>query len=168
MFPQWFSWQVLTPYVLAIPGWIALWRTWRSERVTPRFLFHGVENLSCQDAETGEYMTPAIYVTVTNNGKRPVTIERFTCEVRFDGDSHYPIAENHAYFIGAVLGQGQSHSGCIELPSLRRGLNTAGFTSAFAVDTTGRKWKPTKSELEQLRNEGIKVWPTKRKTPTPN
>jgi hypothetical protein len=120
--PTWISWQTLTPYIIAIPGWIALWRTWRSERVRLRFRFRGVQNLMSGDPETGEeYLTPAIQLTVTNEGKRPLSIDKFTCELLIEGDARHPSRQKHVNFSVVALAQGEAHSEWIELPRLHKG-----------------------------------------------
>lgn len=162
--PTWVSWQVLTPYVIAIPGWMALWKTWRSERVVLRFVFNGFPKLECRDPEDGsEYITPAVRVTVTNEGKRPVSLERLTCKTYFAGQKRSDSKQNSAQFIPViVLGQGEACSQWLELRGLPKESVCGHFVSLTALDTTGRKWGPNRSERNNLHDQAAKIWVPKK------
>jgi|HubBroStandDraft_3_1064219.scaffolds.fasta_scaffold03964_3 hypothetical protein len=158
--PTWVSWQVLTPYVIAIPGWIALWKTWRSERVVLRFVFNGFPKFEYRDPEDGsESITPALLVTVTNDGKCPVTVERLTCETYFAGQKRTDSKQNSAQIYPViVLRQGEACSQWIPLRNLQMQFACGRFVSLTALDTTGRKWKPNRSERKNLHDQEAKIW----------
>ena len=157
--PVWFTWQNVTPYITAIPGCVALWLTWRSDHVRLHFVFQGYKDVVGQDPETAEeYLTPAVYVTVTNEGKKRLTIERVTCDVDLGGCKPRRQIFRKAISPTIVLGQGEAHAVFIELPRLREG-QTATFASMGVLDTTGKVWKLRRSEWKRLRAEERRIWP---------
>ena len=135
------------------------------ERVLLRFRFRGTEELLDLEEDTGaQYFTRAIEFTVTNEGKRPLSIERFACGLHIDRNIGRPKAEESVHFPPVVLAQGEAHSAWITLPALQKGLTTARFSSASVLDTTGKVRKPTKAELTQVRSQEAKIWPPAKKT----
>jgi hypothetical protein len=112
-----------------------------------------------RDSETGEeYVTPGLNFTVTNEGKRPLSIEAYTCAFITDMAKPEGAARSlTTTFSAIVLGHGEAHSACVELPG-----HSSRFISASARDTTGEEWPASKSERARLRDEERNIWPPKK------
>jgi hypothetical protein len=151
----WLSWSDAPKMLLSsLPGWIALWRTLRSERTILKFRFEAA--LFEGRDEFGEYYSaPAIRFTVTNNGKRPVSLDSFICDATFKGSRNNALQPFSTSFAAVTLGHGEPHSAWVELSA-----NPAAFGGAYAKDSTGKIWPAAKPEISQLCDAARKRWPT--------
>jgi hypothetical protein len=152
----WLTWSNVTPYIVALPGCIALWRTIRNDRTRLRF--------SLELHETSEYPDDwdsalwAVSITITNDGARPVTIK--ACRVGFvyetvSGDKRKSGYAETDHKIG--LGEACSISVALPMEAWTSNEDSMGksriveLSYVHAEDSTGKQWNPSRSEMRRFR-----------------
>ncbi|HTA47156.1 MAG TPA: hypothetical protein VK789_32155 [Bryobacteraceae bacterium] len=161
---NWVTWPNITPYVLAIPGLIALWRTIRNERVKLAFY--------CVPFETGgdealydEEVRCGCSFIITNNGAKPVTIATVSCRfaIQTAAGEGFRASEHQ---VNEKLSLGDTAKGSVNI-CLERwtfGQNTMARPQVVAVDlwatdSTGKRWKLSNKERVAFEIEAYRIWP---------
>lgn len=166
---NWLTWQNVknaTPYITAIPGCVALYRTIRNERT--RLTFRIEPSESWQDPYPDQ-VGPSrcvVEVTITNEGARPVTIRACCCAFVYEtsmGDkSRIGQAE-----VDNKLGLGDACTVSVNLPMepynpefMAGQSRIVSLPSIYALDSTSNKqWKPSKKEMRRFLQAARQIWP---------
>jgi hypothetical protein len=159
--PAWLFWILANVSILA--AWTSLILSARREyleRTILKFNFRSAfidENGATPDSRQcidGVPVVDGVLVTATNLGKRPITVERFRCKYKclpsVVGDRTVTSA------VSETIGQGQASVGRMMIY-----VRPIQFTSAVAIDTTGKEWSCSKRELKTLNEESSKWWNAK-------
>jgi hypothetical protein len=155
--PAWLFWIVANVSILV--AWTSLILSIRREyleRTILRFNFKSTfvdeddvtDSRQCFD---GVAVVDAVVATVTNLGKRPITVERFRCKYRCLASAE--AERTVTSVVTATIGQGQASVGQMKI--YERPIQ---FTGALAIDSTGKEWRCSRQELRRLNEESSKWW----------
>ena len=89
-------------------------------------------------------MTPAIEVTVTNNGMRPISLHRIVCVFR-SGYSTEPIRKESSLPL-KKLERGDAVDGCVNLH-----CEPTEIIQILAIDTTAKEWFAGRHEMKAIK-----------------
>jgi hypothetical protein len=160
----WLTWSNVTPYILAIPGCIALWRTIRNDRARLRFNIelHGLAENPDDDWD----VRWVVSVTITNDSARPVTIT--ACQVGFVYETVSGNKRRSGYVeTSQKIGLGEACSLLVELPiepwtSDKYSMGESRIVElsyVHAEDSTHKRWNPTHSEMRRFRHSAGMITP---------
>ena len=146
----------MTSAVAAWSGFIIAVRRELNERTKLTFLFEA-SDIYATDSDGQEYRTPAIHVTVTNNGMRPISLDRVVCVFtpRYSADQSQSRKESS--FRLAKLGRGDAADVWVELYS-----EPAEIIQILAIDSTAKKWVARHREIKAIQTECARLWPRKK------
>jgi hypothetical protein len=147
-FPSWLTW------VLGVPSGLAAWfglylalrREWR-ERTRPRF---NMKPRAYVDEDHVEHFE--IRMTITNQGARPITIERCACRYAFTSPKR-KVERTASCQVSQKIGMGDACHGDLVLA-----VEPDEVTTVHAVDSTGREWKPSKKEVRAFYRLATLCW----------
>lgn len=141
----------------AVAAWVGLalsLRRYQDEQPKIKFLFEAEAYLGCYDEENGEYSVPAIGVTITNVGSKAVALDRALCHYWSAHDPDEP--KKRELDLGRFkVVRGEPKQGWVRLYE-----KPVRIESISVRDTTGKVWTPSRREMQQLRSECARAWPT--------
>jgi hypothetical protein len=160
-FPEWVTWATIGAAISSIPAWIGLYisvRKHRAERSILKFTLRATNVEADEDEMTRSYfdgtpVVPALWVTVTNMGKQPLTLFEVKCKyagVGKDGKSFERVSSD---CVNKKLGEADH---CFAAPHVSS--KATKVISVWAVDSTGRQWKIPRRSIRNLNNSGLKGW----------
>jgi len=158
---SWLTVSSVTPYVLAIPGIIALTRTIRNDRTCLSFHCQPYMSSDEEYLNTEDFYVGAA-ITVTNTGVKPITISSFGCRIVLAGDGR--IRES-SEAVGKKLSLGEAAKAHVSIhleASKLSGIHRIEVLTmeVWATDSTGKKWRLSKKEKGKLKSEARLIWPT--------
>jgi hypothetical protein len=153
--PAWVS--ILISLLSLVISAAAFWRTYRMDRPILRFLFEGNPRF-CENKEARSY--PALQVRITNEGKQPISISQLKYALLLPDDHS---DERRLALSDATLKQGEHISRWFtlfgsNLPT--EDVGTIRFMNFHILDSSGKRWKPSKKELKQLDKQFAVLWPS--------
>jgi hypothetical protein len=160
--PSWLSWGNVAPYLAGVPGWYAGWVTWRKQRQNKTILKFNLDATYVAEDNEGEELSENVSVVITNEGERPLTIDACFCEYAYktSKSSKHGISSTARWHMGKKLDHGES---------CRTFLRIYGypieFPSIYAVDSTGRKWVPSRKEMKTFEQRAKEFWKSYRDHP---
>lgn len=145
----------------AIPAWMVLYitvRKHRSERPILKFMLNATVVEAEKDEPTrtsvdGIGVVPALYVTITNVGKQPVTVLQMKCKYSAATKEGTSCERESTDYVSNKLCEGDH---CFASP--RVATKTIRVISARAVDSMGRAWKVPSRSVRRLNQGGLKAW----------
>jgi hypothetical protein len=154
-------WLTVGAALSAIPAWIGLYitvRKHRSERPILKFTLQATHVKADEDEPTrtffnGMGVVPALYVTITNVGKQPITLFQMKCKCSATTSEGKSLEHESTDYINKRIGEGDH---CFASP--RVAMKSSRLLSARAVDSTGRVWKAPKRVVRRLNQGGLKAW----------
>lgn len=166
--PEWLNWSDVLKVAALVPGWIAFAITIRKawlERTILKFLVKKmiVESSEVVEANTlAEWNTIAeaeeegaepveiagfvsvLKIVVTNDGQRPVTIDKLQCRYTVAGRPSLTSTVS----VNKKIGQGEH---CVGYPRLH--FKDTAIIKAAAIDSTGKEWLVPKRTIKQLNEQ---------------
>jgi len=111
-----------------------------------------------EDEETsmvfdGTPFVRALSVTITNTGQQPVTILEVKCRWSLISKEEKEIQKESRAWVRQKLGQGDH---CFSYPHIY--TRPTVINSAWAIDSTGKRWPVPPKLIEQLNAKGPKQW----------
>lgn len=144
--------------VLAVlPGWIAFGFTIRKawfERTILEFALSS-KIVDADDDERpyvfsgGMSGVRVLFIDVTNNGLRPITIQQFECRFAFLDREQQRHETKSTAWLDQKIGQGDH---CVGLPRINPTLTE--ILSVCAIDSTGKRWDVSAKVIKQLNAKG--------------
>jgi hypothetical protein len=159
--PDWLLWTAAKGSLIA--AWVGLILATRRElleRVRLRFKFHATfieeddANADVRQEVDGAPLADAMLMTVTNKG-RGITIGQCRCDYETSSGSGARTSATVAD-VGEYIGQGKACDARLKVY-----FRPTKFTSAVAVDSTGKSWRCSRRELKQLNSESEQWWDKK-------
>lgn len=154
-------WLTAGATLSAISAWIGLYitvRKHRSERPILKFVLKATHVEADEDEPTrmfvdGMGVVPALFVTITNVGKQPVTVFQTKCKYSATTNDGTSCERESTDYVNKKLGEGDH---CFASP--RVAIKGSRLLSARAVDFTSRVWKVPRRLVRRLNLEGLKAW----------
>jgi hypothetical protein len=154
----WLTWRNVWQFLALVPGWIAFVLTVRKAWFERTILEFSVEatNVETDDDYNiignvdGVPFTRGLKMSVTNNGQRPITIQKPHCSYIRQGGKEV----TSTVWVDKKIGQGEC---CVGFPELGA-RPPKGILSAYATDTTGKKWLVPSSRIKALNTGWPKDW----------
>jgi hypothetical protein len=167
--PDWLNWSNVLKVAALVPGWIAFAMTIRKawfERTILEFIVEQmlveseaideantmVEADAIAEAEEEGWAEPveiagfvtALKIVVTNDGQRPITIQKLKCRYALKPEHGRPWLTS-AVSVNKKIGQGEH---CVGYARLH--FKTTAIIKAVAIDSTGKEWPVPKSTIKRL------------------
>lgn len=158
----WASLEKVLKLLAYVPGWYALWRTFRADRTILTFT---IEPSETRDEPGGE-STFKVDVTVTNRGTRPVTIQEVRCAFTCTAERGETGGIGRCVLDNKRIGLEEALSVSVVLPvtpwhSIPNGYSKTSITSVTEVcvlDSTGKKWSPSRKAMRTFYCAADNIW----------
>jgi hypothetical protein len=155
-FPPWLTWNVVLGVPSAIAAWLGLGLAWRRERRERTVIVFSLEPTTVWegDVDSGSGTDyDAVRVTVTNEGKRPITIEKIVFVYVFSMHGASDQLNDRTLGVNQRLDEGDAFSRYVTIAP-----TPVSFTKIRVVDSTGKEWLPSKRAMANLRKSAAKKW----------
>lgn len=152
--PPWWSRSAIAS---SLPGWYACYVTLRKQLRSGVILRFKMDAIYVAEDEEGEEIHPNVEMIITNDGERPITIEDCICEYdcfrsASSKQQNRLSAKKH---VDKKIANGES---CRAYLLIYR--EPVKYQAIYAVDSTGKQWKPSKKEMAAFEVRSKKFWKT--------
>lgn len=159
--PDWAKWSNLGKLAAVVPGLIGLFLAVRKawlDRSLLAFTIRATNVEADEDEPThcfvdGVGMVPTLKIDATDNGVRPITIQRFECVFAFKNKNQEWRESKSTAWVDKKIAQGDH---CFGFPKVHTAPSE--IISACAIDSTGKRWPVPSSKIKELNALGPKPW----------